>query len=161
VNADLRIASLHLHPRAAPVLAAWHADAFGPWLGGWTVAEALAELRTHGSPESVPFTLVAFEEDQPVGSISLLREDPPAPPADGPWLASFFVRPDRRGRGIGGRLHDALVEAARSAGEQRLFLWTPDADPWYVARGWSLHGRLAAFGVESRVLSLDLSFPAP
>jgi GNAT superfamily N-acetyltransferase len=105
--------------------------------------------------------LVAFEDEAPVGSISLLPDDPPAPLGASPWLASFYVRPDRRGCGIGGRLHQALVDAARAAGLSFLHLWTPDAAGWYEARGWSPVGRFEAFGVESRILRIELTRPLP
>ena len=142
----MRVEPLCQHPRWAETLARWHADAFGAWLGGWTWREALAELLTHDQPRATPCTWVALVADAPVGSISLLREDPPAPAGQGPWLASFFVAPPWRGRGVGARLHDHCLREAAVLGHRHVSLWTPDSVAYYAKRGWRSVGKLEAHG---------------
>ena len=152
---DLRIENMDHVPFAAPILAAWHVEAFSEWLGGWTVPDCLAELRTHGPAGTVPFTLVALRGDEVLGSISLIRDDPPAPAHLGPWLASFLVREDIRGRGIGSLLHNRLLATAAAAGWQEIFLWTPGASAWYGARGWTAVSRFEAHGRESLIMRVE------
>ena len=159
MSGEIRIDPLCRHPRWAETLARWHADAFGAWLGGWTWPEALEELRSHDRPEGTPCTWLALVGNEPVGSISLLLEDPPAPAGQGPWLASFFVAPAWRGRGVGGRLHDHCVREAALRGHRLVHLWTPDSVAYYEKRGWRRNGELDAHGTRAILMSMDCPKP--
>jgi GNAT superfamily N-acetyltransferase len=151
VTPALNLRSLADCPGLVTPLAAWHVEAFGAWIPGWTLAEAQAELRTHDHPDRTPCTWVAWRAEQPVGSISLLLEDPPAPAALRPWLASLYVRPEYRRLGVGQRLHDhCLVEAARR-GWLRVHAWAPDP-AWYLRRGWQPAGILPVNGGTATLL---------
>lgn len=156
VTQSIQIASLVDLPHARSILAAWHVEAFGEWLGGWSVADCLNELETHGPPGRVPFTLVALQETDVLGSISLIQDDPPAPTDLGPWLASFYVRPDLRGQGIGTLLHDRLLKEASDLGLREMYLWTPDASAWYAGRGWEHWSSFMAYGRASQIMRMSL-----
>ena len=54
-----------------------------------------------------------------------------------PWLASLYVAPEQRGRGLGARLVHAAVDAAAGQGIDQLFLFTPDHAKFYERLGWS------------------------
>lgn len=76
-------------------------------------------------------------------------------------LAELAVLARARGRGIGGRLHDAVVEHLRSAGATRLILLTQaaavDARALYARRGWV---DLAELSPGNRLMGLEVS-PTP
>ena len=56
-----------------------------------------------------------------------LADDGAGPPVPGLChVAMVFVVPERWGRGIGGRIVDALIGAARDSGYDRAQLWTHD-----------------------------------
>jgi GNAT superfamily N-acetyltransferase len=61
------------------------------------------------------------------------------------WLEQLYVAPERWGAGAGTILHDAAVERRRVAGDERLLLWTLEANlrsrKFYERRGWRLDGR--------------------
>jgi GNAT superfamily N-acetyltransferase len=67
-------------------------------------------------------------------------------------LRILLVEPDARGHGLGRQLVDACVEFARTAGYERIVLWTNDplvaARHIYLAAGFELldAGRHRAFG---------------
>jgi GNAT superfamily N-acetyltransferase len=131
----------------APTLARWHYDEWRDLYGNWSSEVALAELQGQTDPDRVPTTLVALsDEGELLGSVSLLADDLPECPQLSPWLASLFVRPDRRGQGLGGRLVEAAVSEARRLGASRLYLFTPHHEAYYAARGWSLVERATAAG---------------
>jgi GNAT superfamily N-acetyltransferase len=51
------------------------------------------------------------------------------------WICDVFVEETERGRGIGGRLMDAIVADPRLAGVRRLALSTRDASEVYLRHG--------------------------
>ncbi|KAA2284971.1 GNAT family N-acetyltransferase [Arenimonas fontis] len=136
-------------PDCVPLLARWHHDEWaGLYEGAWTLEECESELRDHASRRHLPTTLVALEDGRPLGSVSLVREDAPEFRDLGDaWLASLYVLPAARGRGLGKRLVRELVALAAREGLPRLWLFTPEHEAFYAGLGWqrvgeaSLHGR--------------------
>lgn len=75
--------------------------------------------------------LLLREGEAVVGAVGLERFGPDA------LLRSLVVRPDQRGRGLGGRLVDAAEARARDEGVTRLWLLTETAAPFFAARGYA------------------------
>lgn len=70
---------------------------------------------------------IASDEGVPVGFAGLSRDQ----------FDFLFVHPSVHRRGIGGLLHDKLVNRARSAGETRLTTFASHAArPFFEAYGW-------------------------
>ena len=71
-------------------MAGWHHAQWGALYGDWSRDDAAAELRAHAACRTRPTTLVAFDGDALVGSVSLVDEDAPefADRGDA-WLASL------------------------------------------------------------------------
>lgn len=110
---------------------------------GWDITyEALvAELLAAFVKDFDPVKEEAFVADRDgevVGSIFLFRGDTP----DAAKLRLFYVDAAARGQGLGGRLVDACIAAARARGYARLRLWTQDclvsARRLYQAAGFQL-----------------------
>ena len=59
-------------------------------------------------------------------------------------LRSLVVAPEARGSGLGGRLVDALEDAARSSGVRRLVLLTQTAETFFSHRGYAVIDRADA-----------------
>ncbi len=142
-------------PACVPRLARWHVTAFADVLATWTIDEAAFELRGHIARLAVPTTWVAFDEDQVVGSVSLLASDPPAPDRYAPWLATLFVDPAARGRGIGSALVRRAVAEANGLGLPELHLWTPEHADFYVRLGWQSLGAQCYGGVPVTLMRID------
>lgn len=165
-----------------PMLARWHHAEWAPLFPGWTEDDALAELRasahatvddvdvsTHA--DAVPMTLVALRSPATpaaisasghdadlLGSISLIAEDSPELRAfDGPWLASLFVAPAARGRGLGEALVRALVAHAARSGLARIRLFTPKHRAFYERLGWRFDARASSGGEAVDVMSIALT----
>ena len=55
-----------------------------------------------------------------------------------PWIASVFVKPEARGRGIGSQLVTFVEGEGQQRGYSTLYLMTPDKQRMYNRLGWSI-----------------------
>lgn len=153
-----RIESLRAHPAHVATLAAWHHAEWGHLFEDWTLAKATAELGDHASRDSLPATLVLLEDGQLLGSVSLVFEDAPELDDFGsPWLASLYVVPEARGRGLGARLVRAAIAHAATQGIARLFLFTPLHAAFYERLGWRSIARSRANGTAVDVMAFTVA----
>ena len=134
-------------PGHVDTLARWHHGEWGALYADWSLADAAAELRDHATRRTRPTTLVALDGDALVGSVSLVDEDAPefADRGDA-WLASLYVVPAARGRGLGVALANALVAHATALGLDRLWLFTPNHAGFYAKLGWRSVARASLQG---------------
>jgi len=117
-------------------LARWEYAQWGHYDPGRRLDEALGEFRGQCGEEGVPSVFVVLDGDTPVGMASLIVEDMRDRLDLTPWLASVYVRPQWRGRGIASRLVRRVEEEARMHGVERLYLFTQDRQPLYRRLGW-------------------------
>ena len=87
----------------------------------------------------MPLALVAFAGDELVATVSLMVHDLPTRPEITPWLASLFVVPGWRRRGVACQLIARVMEEARRLNLSTLFLWTSsaEAEALYLKLGWA------------------------
>ena len=124
-------------PHAATVAAWLHAEWWGA--AGWTLAATEAFLRSATGP-AAPCAFVAEQDGQPLGTATFDIDDLPTRRDLTPWLASVWVRPDSRGRGIASALVARVEAVSRAQGHDRIWLFTPSAEGFYAARGWVREG---------------------
>jgi len=144
----MRIEPIAAHPGRVDTLAAWHHAQWGHLYSHWTYEICRDELAEHASRNSgLPTTLLALDGEELLGSVSLVFEDAPELQEHGsPWLASLYVRPEARGRGLGAGLARAAVARAAQEGVQELFLFTPEHREFYARLGWKQIARTALKG---------------
>jgi GNAT superfamily N-acetyltransferase len=133
---EVRIDYLADHPGMAPLLASWHYQEWADLLPDWSLVEALGELQSHTGRRQIPTTLVAVERDRPLGSASLVQADLDGWDHLSPWVASVFVTPWFRGRGLGRRLVGRAVEEAQALGVGIVYLFTAGQAGYYEKLGW-------------------------
>src|SRR5262245_26597046 len=128
----MQIEYLADHLDAVPLLADWH---HGEW-DEFTLEATAAELRTHSGRRQIPTTFVAIDNGRVIGSTSLLVADLIGWEHLKPWVASVFVTPNCRGRGVGRALIDRAVEEARLMGVSEVYLFTATKESYYAQLGW-------------------------
>ena len=136
------IESIAADPGVVDTLAVWHHRQWGELMAPWSLVDARTELTECVVANGFPATLVAYDESrQLAGSVSLVATDAPEFPEFSPWLASLYVAPLFRGRGLGTQLVDALVAHAQQLGFERLYLFTPGSPQIYRRSGWREIGK--------------------
>lgn len=99
-------------------------------------AHALHALRAGLDPSRVPVVFVALDAaGRPAGTAQLMLDDIEGDPRN-PWLASVYVPPEARGRGVAKLLVRAVEDAARRLGYARLHLFTASVPALYASLGW-------------------------
>jgi predicted N-acetyltransferase YhbS len=156
-RSGIRIVYLCDQPAAIEQLAEWHFAEWHHLIPGWSVGEAAAELASHRGRQMIPTTFVALHGIEIVGSASLLLEDMPGTEAWSPWLASVYVAPAWRGRGIRRRLVQRAIAEAVRLEVPVLYLLTTGTDAWYLRQGWAVVDRRPGDGQAARIMHLDLS----
>jgi len=124
------------HTGLIETCASW---AFGQWgcQSGGSLERATALFSEGTKKGSVPLTLVALVSEKPAGMISLWQSDFDGRPDLSPWLASLFVHPSHRKKGIASRLIKKLEAEACRLSFQQLYLVTEESRTLYQTHGWS------------------------
>ena len=137
----------------APQLAAWHAAEWAHLYEGWDAAVALRDLLSEPADGSLPMTLIARDGDRLLGSVSLIMDDLPGWSHCNPWLASFYVAPQYRKRGIGAALVRAALQRLDASAGSRVYLFTESAADYFAGHGFTFFGSGVAGGFEVTVMS--------
>jgi predicted N-acetyltransferase YhbS len=152
-----RIEYLTDHPECVPTLAVWHLHQWSYLSPGDSVGRRTAMLQSHSGRRQIPTTFVALASTTPVGCASLVEHDMDTRMDLSPWLASVYVDPEYRRRGIGSALVQRVVEEARALGVSILYLYTPDREAFYSRLGWQVAERTLYRGYQQVVMSLNLA----
>ncbi len=152
----VRILPLADRPDLVDLVAAWGYAEWGRHEPGHTMAARLAYVREGLGRGSVPMIFVAIAPDGDcIGTASLTFDDLPGDPRN-PWLASVYVPPAARRRGIASRLIAAVEAEAARQGIAALFLYTWDAEALYAGAGWTVANRQTLHGDEITVMTKNL-----
>ncbi len=92
-------------------------------------------MTEHCLKDDFPMVYVAFIDENPVGTVALLRADLFSRQDLYPWMADLFVPSERRNEGIGSALQDFVLAEAERHGFERIYLYTP-LNGYYEKKGW-------------------------
>lgn len=131
------ITYLPTDPTTIRTIAEWHQVEWGH-LSDRNTQDRIAEFHEQRESRSIPLTLVAWHDERPVGTASLLVHDMDTHPELTPWLGSVYVVPEMRGRGFGTQLCRSAMQEAGRLGVGTLYLFTPDQEQLYARLGWEV-----------------------
>ena len=121
----------------------------------------LCRLRQHTQRNAVPFTIVALENGQPVGSCSVIENDCVHRPQYALWVAAVFVKEEWRHRGIASRILQEACRVAHRAGVKGLYIDSHvNTVPLYEQKGWTILEREVGDAVSVVMLKRLESQPA-
>jgi len=101
---EISIDHLGAFPEIIPTLVAWLIAEWGHLFPHITPQMLVSSYQQRIVPGRIPQTFVALVADEVVGTASLVAHDLDARSELSPWLAAVYVRPDRRGKGVGSAL---------------------------------------------------------
>jgi GNAT superfamily N-acetyltransferase len=140
------------------------ADAFAAEWPEWARSlrrEALEAQFISAKGASLPLILVAHDGDRAVGTVALRAWFGEEAMAETPWVRGFWVRRDRRGRGIGRQLLVAVEHEAWVRGYRRLHVATTTLETTFVHHGFKAFRRLDHGNEPMTWMRKDLSPPKP
>lgn len=88
--------------------------------------------------DGFPLTLIALEGEECLGTVSIFENDLKTQDVYKPWLASLYIKPQYRSRGVGQSLIIEVLKVTKNLGYQELYLKTETASDYYQSRGWNL-----------------------
>lgn len=135
----VHVDTLVRHPEHVPFVArlVWR-EFWAEVPDGLTEAYLAEAFAGQAEPGRVLLSLMALEQDKPLGCVHLIDNDDDSLPELHPWLAAMVVVPERRGQGIGSMLVRALAHEARVMGFSQLWLGT-DSPGFYERLGATQH----------------------
>ncbi len=132
------------HPDVIPVIARWLFDEWGYRSPDGSVEGMVDNLQDRLQRDALPLALLAHEDKEPIGTVSLKIREVEVRPQYEHWLGTLFVAEPRRCMGIGSLLVGAAADEARRLEISELYLYTRrrDTERLYERLGWAEVERL-------------------
>lgn len=179
---QISIASLANHLDLVPTVAQWLYEEWDYLYPGGTLDTRTKQVYERAQPDGIPTVFIALDDETPVGTACLLEYDSAvdraieaAHTADAargradltwlerrfiptPWLASVYVAPRYRRRGIATQLVRHTMQAAQRMGLAMLYLYTDTdgAEALYRSLGWQVLERLVYTDMHTTLMFVDL-----
>ncbi|BBK29399.1 acetyltransferase (GNAT) family protein [Stella humosa] len=151
-----RIVPLADRPDLVPPLARALWEFWGATFPQKTVAVRTASLEARMNHDRLPLAVVAVAPDgSALGTASIMADDMETRPDLNPWLATVFVLPGQRSRGLGAALCAAAEAEAWRLAIPRLYLFTFDKRGYYAGLGWRDHETVDYAGQPTAIMVKD------
>jgi RimJ/RimL family protein N-acetyltransferase len=124
------------HPDTIPTLVKWFRAQWPDYYAAMSDEEMEQDFLEDASRDRLPIRLIAFESDEPVGTILLRKNGSETLPNFQPELGGLYVVDSHRGRGIATELVRAGMQVARKQGYETVFATTAAAAGILERLGW-------------------------
>ncbi len=125
---------------AIPVLANWHHQEWKHLNDpAYDLSARINDYEKIIDADSFPAMFVAHNEDTALGSVRLIDDDMDTHPELTPWLASLYVHPDYRHKGIGSALIQTIEDTASKLNFKTIYLFTEDKQTIYQKQDWQIY----------------------
>lgn len=124
------------HLDVIPTLTKWFRDQWSDYYANWSDEELMQDFLEDISRNSLPSRLVAFEDNELVGTIVLRKSGTETLPEHPPELGGLYVMEAYRGHGIGTELVRAGMKLAHEQGYSTVSATTATAAGILERLGW-------------------------
>jgi predicted N-acetyltransferase YhbS len=138
----MKIAFLAEHREFIPLIARWSYDEWSYLCPQRTLQDFADRIAQRANTDKIPLTLVACEGPELIGTVCLQIHDMKTRKELTPWLAGLFVAEPWKNQGVGKRLVGAIEKIAVELGVEQLYLYTSDAEDYYLRLGWAVKERI-------------------
>lgn len=152
----MKIINLASAPQHVRTIASWHHAQWGYLNPGNTVETRIEKMQRYLNGNVMPSMYICVDGDRVAGTAALVENDMDSHPELSPWLASVYVNPDYRNRGLGAMLVKQIVSTAKAAGFPILYLFTPDRAKFYQSLGWEVIAQESYRGSEATLMKIKL-----
>ena len=152
----MNILDLKKEPEHIPTLANWHHNEWAHLNPDDSLQKRIEKMQSYLDRGLIPSTFIAKERNRLTGSAAIVKHDMDTKLELSPWLASVFVAPEYRQKGIGKKLVLHVMEKAKDEGISTLYLFTPNKKKFYRELGWSIFGEELYRGQEVTIMKLSL-----
>lgn len=135
---NMAIVNLNQVPQHLATLALWHHNEWSHLNPGNSLQKRQQLMQSELSDSVIPTTFVYLDGEALAGSASLLSNDMDTHPELSPWLASVYVHPKFRHKGVGTALVEQIQQFAFAQGYEQLYLFTEAQKSFYQGMGWKL-----------------------
>ncbi len=143
-------------PQAVSILAGWIYYEWGHMVPGRTIETAHEKVRQSVDRTDIPLTLVCYIDGKAVGTAGIDTADMATHPELTPWMASVYVPPEMRRRGIGTALCKRVRVELERLHVKTAYLFTPDQERLYQGLGWKTFSRESYHGEDVVLMRMDL-----
>lgn len=151
----LNIYNLNQAPAYLGKLAQWHHKQWSYLYENETIEKRIENMQPYLNANFIPTTYIAIENEL-LGSASIIKSDMETKPQYTPWLASVYVDPPHRKKGIGTQLVKHVMQQASQHGINHMYLFTPDQQAFYQSLGWTLVEKTHYHGENVSIMSVKL-----
>ncbi|HUW44925.1 MAG TPA: GNAT family N-acetyltransferase [Dehalococcoidia bacterium] len=137
----MNIAYLADHKEVIPLLAQWFYNEWAYLHPERTLADVELLIGERINTNKISVALVAFDNQELLGTVCLKVHDMDTRLDLSPWLAGLYVSAPRRRQGIGAALVSAIEKKAHELGVEKLYLHTPESETFYSKLGWQVKER--------------------
>ena len=152
----MNIIDLRESSEAIPLLSGWHHNEWSYQNQQFGLEERTEQMQKHLCDDFIPSTYVAEEATEVLGSAAIVKHDMEIHLEYSPWLASVFVSPDDREKGIGSELVLHVMSQAKKNNVRNLYLFTPDKELFYSRLGWQIIHKELYRNIEITIMRMQL-----
>jgi GNAT superfamily N-acetyltransferase len=155
-NKHMHIIDLKFEPQHIDLLAKWQHEEWRYLNPNGTVEKRAEKMLHYLGAESIPSAYVAKINQELTGSASIVKFDMDTHRELSPWLASVFVSPDHRNKGVGTALVRHVMDQAKLNSIKTLYLFTPDKEKFYRKLGLAVLCKEEYRGYPVTIMSVNL-----
>ena len=143
-------------PQQLETLAEWHHAEWSYFNPEESISQRITRMQAYLNNDFIPSTFIATDSEL-LGSAAIIKNDMETKPQLSPWLASVYITPQYRNKGIGTRLVQHSMAMAQSNNIDKLYLLTPGQKSFYEKLGWHILSEEMYHGYRVSVMQVTLN----